>query len=63
MRTVRIDQPPSERKVNMAVQFNVSEFLKVKGLDRNLKKFIKEKTYVERKKRDDASILQKMTFP
>ena len=63
MRTVRMGHPPSERRVSMAFRFGVSEFLKIKGLDRNLKKFIKEKTCVERKKGNNAFILQKMVFP
>ena len=43
MRTIKTDRIISEKRINMSLSFELSEFLKVKKIDPNFKKFIRKK--------------------
>ena len=45
MRTIKTDRiiSESEKRINMSLSFELSEFLKVKKIDPNFKKFIRKK--------------------
>ena len=44
MRTIKTDRIISEKRISMSLSFGLSEFLKVKKIDPNFKKFIEKKS-------------------
>ena len=49
MRTITTDQVISEKRISMSLSFRLSEFLNVKEMDPNFKKFISKKIDLCRK--------------